>query len=221
MKTFTIFSTAVLMFMFGSLVGMGCGSPRVTELIADSVNEFSGQQGEKGWSYGYWEKTADTAYSQTTDFQLLKHFGSDPINGLSGHPEFTTGRLWYLEDGRYYTSLWANGGHPHGKMNLGSYAPAEHWVVRRWVSTTSGPVSISGHAGKVMPWGANWSGDVKARIVIDGVTLFDKTINDGGSKYSIKATVQPGSLVDFLIGPGMGIGVIEFTATLRSASAPK
>lgn len=222
MKTNIIrLSTFALMLVFCSLLGLcQSGSPQVTKLIADSVAGFSGQQGKNGWSYGYWDSTADAdkTYSQTTDFQLLKHFGSDPINGISGHTEFTTGKLWYLEDGFYYTSLWARGGHPNSTMDLGKYAQVEHWAVRRWVSTTSGLVSISGHAGKVMPWGANWSGDVKARIVVDGATVFNTTIDDGGSKYTVSASVQPGSLVDFLIGPGTGIGVIEFTATIESVS---
>lgn len=99
-----------------------------------------------------------TRFEWHADFQLLRHFGSDPINRLSDRPEFTTGKLWYLEDGVYYTSLWAEGGHPHGTMDLGAYARVEHWAVRRWVSTTSGLVNISGHAGKTMPWGENWGG---------------------------------------------------------------
>ncbi|MHC4822826.1 MAG: hypothetical protein ACYTEP_02280 [Planctomycetota bacterium] len=206
-----------------SLLAVGCQSeaPRASDLIADSVGGFSGQQGDNGWSYGYWDRSADVdkAYSQGTDFHLLRHFGDDPRNQLSSHTEFTTGKLWYLEDGLYYTSLWAKGGHPHGTMDLGTYARAEHWAVRRWVSSTSGPVSITGHAGKEMPWGANWSGDVRARIVVDGVTLFDTAIDDGVSMYDVGATVHPGSLVDFLIGPGESVGVVEFTGTIRTAPA--
>lgn len=220
MKTNLIrMTTAASILALCSLLTVGCqsDSPRASEIIADSVSGFSGQQGDNGWSYGYWDSSADAdkTYSQETDFQLLRHFGDDPMNQLSSHTEFTTGQLWYLEDGQYYTSLWARGGHPHGTMNLGSYARADHWVVRRWVSSTSGPVSISGHAGKVMPWGANWSGDVAVRIVVDGVTVFSSSIDDGGSAYAVDATVQPGSLVDFLIGPGASVGVMEFTGTIR------
>lgn len=192
-----------------------------SEIVADSVSGFSGEQGANGWSYGYWDRSADTdkSYSQTTDFQLLRHFGSDPINNLSGRREFTTGKLWNLQDGLYYTSLWAEGGHPNGAMDLGTYAQVEQWAVRRWVSTTKGPVTISGHAGKVMPWGENWGGGVKALIVVDGTTLFDTDLDNHRKNYSIDATVQIGSLIDFLIGPNPSIGVTELTATIRAAPA--
>jgi hypothetical protein len=192
-------------------------------VVADSVGGFSGQQGANGWSYGYWDHTADTdkSYSQTTDFQLLPHFGSDPINQLSTRPEHGTGQLWTLQDGRYYTSLWAGGGHPNGTLYLGGHAQGEHWAVRRWASTANGPVTISGHAAKVL--GTNWGGAVQTRIVVDGTPVFSAVIDNAGTNYSVNATVRRGSLVDFLIGPGpagaYSIGVTKFTATIRTAPA--
>jgi hypothetical protein len=214
---------AALALAVCSSLTTGCHTASLppSEIVADSVSEFSGKQGANGWSYGYWDRSADTdkSYSQATDFQLLRHFGSDPINRLSGHSEFTTGMLWNLQDGLYYTSLWAGGGHPNGTMKLGTYAQVEQWAVRRWVSTTQGPVTISGHAGKVMPWGEKWGGGVQALIVVDGTTLFHTDIDDGGTDYSIDATIQIGSRVDFLIGPNPSVGVIDFTATLRAAPA--
>ena len=220
--TVRLWATALALAL-GSPLTTGCHTASLppSEVVADSVRGFSGTQGANGWSYGYWDRSADSdeSYSQATDFRLLRHFGSDPINNLSGHREFTTGPLWNLQDGLYYTSLWAEGGHPNSSMKLGTYAQAEQWAVRRWVSTTHGPVTISGHAGKVMPWGENWSGGVQMLIVVDGKTLFRTDINDGGADYSIDATVRAGSLVDFLIGPNPSIGVMEFTATLRTAPA--
>ncbi len=198
----------------------GCrpSDPKPSGIVADSVSGFSGQQGADGWSYGYWDRAAgpDTNYNQTTDFQLLKHFGSDPINRLSGRQEFTTGQLWTLKDGVYYTSLWAEGGHPNSAMQLGEHAPAEHWAVRRWVSSVDGPVIISGHAGKVMPWGENWRGVCQALIVVDGTTVFSADMDNRGTDYSLDATVRIGSKVDFLIGPGPSVGVTKFTATIQT-----
>src|SRR5438445_7846494 len=83
-----------------SLLTIGChnASFRSSQIVADSISGFSGKQGANGWSYGYWDRSGDShgSYSQTTDFQLLGHFGSDPINQTSSHPEFTTGKLWTL-----------------------------------------------------------------------------------------------------------------------------
>lgn len=192
-------------------------TPVSADTIADSVRDFSGKQGLNGWMYGYWDESmdADGKYDQTSDFRLLSSFGADQINGLSVHTEFTTGDLWYLEDGRYYTSLWAEGGHPHGAMNLGSYATANHWVVRRWASTVNGRIEISGHAGKVMPWGENWVGSSRFLIVAGGEQVYEAEVDDDGQEYTVTAMVGVGTPVDFLIGPGSGIGVMRFTAELR------
>ena len=195
----------------------GVGAHQGSNLIADSVRDFSGVQGANGWSYGFWDSEFDDdgAYDPATDFALLPHFGVDPINGLSGREEFTTGELWYLEDGRFYTSLWAAGGHAHGNLELGAHAKADHWVVRRWVSTVDSEVEIRGHAGKQMPWGENWSGGVVFQILVGDSKVYEAVVDDGGRRYSVTATVEAGTTVDFLIGPGPAIGVAEFTAGIR------
>jgi hypothetical protein len=215
---------SILVWLFGCfnlLAGTSLASPQQNSaVIADSVGDFSGEQGSNGWFYGYWDRSSDQdgVYDQASDFRLLTHFGEDPINGLSQHPEFTTGELWYLEDGLYYTSLWAEGGHPHGTMDLGVYAKADHWVVRRWISSVDSDVEIHGHAGKVMPWGRNWAGDVKFHVVVGGSRIYEAAFSDGGEGYSVRATIQAGTPVDFLIGPGSGIGVIKFTGTIKVMS---
>jgi hypothetical protein len=200
-------------------------------MVADSVSGFSGNQGANGWSYGYWDRTADTdkSYCQTTDFQLIRHFGSDPINGLSSRTDFTTGKLWILQDGVYYTALWAEGGSSNGTAELATQAKVEHWAVRRWVSTVNGPVTISGHAAKILYWGDVDSGQV--RIVVDGSTVFSAVSHQRdtnstdivmrGTNYSVNVTVHIGSLVDFLItaGPtetGGAYGPVKFTATIHA-----
>ena len=190
----------------------------LAEPVADSVEDFSGTQGLNGWTYGYWNESedADGTYDQAADFRLFSSFGNDRINGLSSHSEFTTGELWFLEDGRYFTSLWAEGGHPRGSMDLGSYARADHWVVRRWTSTVSGRIEISGHAGKVMPWGENWIGSTRFLVVAGGERIHEAEVDDGGQEYSVTATVEAGTPVDFLIGPGSGIGVMRFTARIMN-----
>ena len=217
-----------------SLLTTGCrtASLRPSEMLADSISGFSGTQGANGWSYGYWDRTADTdrSYGQTTDFQLLRHFGSDPINGLSSRSDFTTGKLWILQDGRYYTALWAEGGSSNGTTELAAQAKVEQWAVRRWVSTANGPVTISGHVAKILPWGVRDSGRV--HIVVDGATVFSAALDPssewpgaiyiGGTNYSVNATVHIGSLVDFFISPappenGGAFGPVKFTATIRAA----
>jgi hypothetical protein len=215
---------AALALAVCSSLPTGChtASLPTSEIVADSVSGFSGKQGANGWSYGFWDRTGDTdkSYSQTTDFQLLRHFGSDPINRLSSRSDFTTGMLWILQDGRYYTALWAEGGSANGTTKLAPQDKVEHWAVRRWVSTVNGPVTISGHAARILEWGGVDSG--QAHIVVDGATVFSTATHTDGMNYSVNATVHIGSLVDFLItaGPtetGGAFGPVKFTATLRAA----
>jgi hypothetical protein len=193
------------------------------------MSGFSGKQGSDGWFYGYWDRTADTdkIYSQTTDFQLLRHFGSD-----FNHPDFTTGKRWTLKDDLYFTALWAEGGGPNGTWEGGTRAKVEHWAVRRWVSTVDGPVTIGGHIAKILPWGGRDSGRV--HVVVDGATVYSAALASGlewgggsvyigGTNYSVNATVHIGSLVDFLISPGPtesggASGPVKFTATIHAAS---
>ena len=209
-----------------SLLTIGCHTASVlrSEIVADSVSAFSGEQGANGWSYGYWDRTADTdpSFNQATDFQLLRHFGSDPINQVSSHPDFTTGKLWTLQDGLYYTALWAEGGSANGTTKLAAQAKVEHWAVRRWVSTVNGPVTISGQAAKILDWGDVDSG--QARIVVDGTTVFSASTHRRSTNYSVNVTLHLGSLVDFLItaGPtetGGAFGPVKFTATIQAAPA--
>ena len=211
--------TGILGLLVLGLLVAGARAPSGPESVADSVRDFSGQQGAGGWYYGYWARSTDTddRYAPAADFELLPHFGRDPVNRLSGHEEFTTGPLWNLEDGRYYTSLWAEGGHPHAAMNWGRYEAVEQWAVRRWVSAVEGPVTVRGHVGKVMPWGENWSGSVRTEIVVDGETVFSDEVDDGGRDYSVDVVLDLGSLVDFLIGPGTAFGVVDFTATIQES----
>ncbi len=207
-----------------SFLVSGCRTAPVlrSENVADSVRGFSGEQGANGWFYGYWDRTGDNdqSFSQTTDFQLLKHFGDDPVNQVSSHPDFATGKLWTLQDGLYYTALWAEGGSANGTTKLAPQAKVEHWAVRRWVSTVHGPVTISGQASKILDWGNAESG--QARIVVDSATVFSAATHGLTTNYSVTATVRIGSRVDFLItaGPpatGGAFGPVKFTATIRAA----
>jgi hypothetical protein len=87
---------AVLALAICSWLTAGCQTSSLlpAETIADSIRGFSGEQGANGWSYGYWDRTADAdqSYNQSTDFRLLRNFGSDPINQVSSHTDFTTGQ---------------------------------------------------------------------------------------------------------------------------------
>jgi len=49
--------------------------------------------------------------------------------------------------------------------------------------------------------------------------VFSAAVDDGGSAYSVETTVRVRSHADFLIGPNPGMGVIDFTSHIRSATS--
>ena len=68
-------ATAPVVVILALLANQGhSASQEFSKVVADSVGGFSGQQGENVWSYGYWDRTADTGKScdQATDFQPLR-----------------------------------------------------------------------------------------------------------------------------------------------------
>ncbi|MBL8816309.1 MAG: hypothetical protein JNL58_09780 [Planctomyces sp.] len=223
----SLYRTILAAIALHSIFANGCfsqsPSDETSKPLADSVSEYSGEQGLHGWYYGYWDRTSDDdrKYNQAMDFRPLKHFGDDSITGISTRTEFTTGKIWYLQDGKYYTSLWAEGGHANSGKKLGNYAATEHWAVRRWKSDVTASVTISGHVGKVMPWGKNWNGGCRALIVVDGKQVLSAEADEDEKDFSVDVKVEEGSFVDFLIGPGPSIGVIKFTATIAPEAPSK
>ena len=134
-----------------------------------------------------------------------------------------------LEDGRFYTAIWAEGASSNGTTSLAPQSKVEHTAVRRWVSTVEGDVTISGHVAKILAWGGDHN---KVHIVVDGAAVFSTALAPptkadrdaifiGGEDYSVRIKVQVGSLVDFLVSPappetGGAFGPVKFTATIRT-----
>ncbi len=165
-------------------------------IIADSVAEFSGVQGQDNWYYGYWDRTndADGQYAPN-EFQVM----TQHMNAPSGTYGPDHGSAWYSVDGTYWTSIWQGGQHPNGTNGNHGHAPVEQWSIRRWVSELSGQVSISGLLGCEPGWGCS----VVGMIVVDGDIQFSQTIPTGqpAQAYAIPFNVNVGSFVDFVVSP--------------------
>src|SRR5258706_8470271 len=101
-------------------------------VIADSQFEFSagGHQGENSWINGYYDKTGDDDGTyQATDFQPFPR-----ADGPWSPTNFWAGSAWAWFNGNPpWDTIGAIDVHPNG-INNG----VEHWVIRRWVSTTTG-----------------------------------------------------------------------------------
>jgi hypothetical protein len=183
-------------------------------ILADSVGDFSNVQGQDNWYYGFYDKTNDPdhTYNSVTDFQLMTEFRS-----------IYEGPAWLVEDGTYWTSLWASGGHPNGLVTSGGRTSVEHFAIRRWVSDFSGSATISGVLAKLNTTGGN---GIAGRIWLNGVHIYGQFISgtDGvGVDYSIDVDVSTGDTVDFMIDAWMARDSFDsttFTATIVGESAP-
>ena len=76
--------------------GFGFSAKVLQNTLADSVEDFAGVQGARGWSYGYYDRTADEdgIYNPTNDFN-----NSNPNLGFTNR---FLGDGWYLGAGDEY-----------------------------------------------------------------------------------------------------------------------
>jgi hypothetical protein len=151
------------------------------ELVAHSTRGFSDTQGRCGWSYGY------VAPATSDAFQLMEEY--DVVDAD-----------WYVARGTYWTVMDGAHTHPNGTLTSRGRLPVEHWTVRRWTSNVSGVVRIIGEVRKSV--GAVDGNGVVARVVVDGITLFEQTVVDEtGIPVEVTASLAEGSTVDFVVDP--------------------
>jgi len=147
--------------------------------IADSVNEFSSTQGQNNWYYGYYESPLNSS-----GFQQMNQYN----NGI-----------WWLSQGDFWTSLWANGGHPNGAITSGNRQEVNQWTVRRWISEVDGEITLIGNLAKLNSSGGN---GIIGSILVDGQSIWSQLIGASdltGVNYQLKANVKKGDFVDFVI----------------------
>lgn len=164
-------------------------STAAAQPVANSVSDFSGVQGDKGWFYGYWDRTTDAngAYSPS-EFTLMQNY---------------SGGAWSAEPGTFWTLLRSTGAHPNGTTTSGGRTPDEQWAIRRYVPTVSADLSVSGLFGKES-YGMGGDG-ATALILVGGNVLYSSTI--GGmtapTAYAVNlGYVAAGTPIDIILTPG-------------------
>ena len=165
--------------------------PPPPELVADSVADFSGTQGQNNWFYGYYNKTTDLGGRyQTNDFIA---FPND--EGPHSPYNFWNGASWKWYDGNPpFDEIGERYMHPNGANNA-----QEHWTIRRWRCKASGTISIEWQLAKQAAGGTG----VTARVFYNGTQKDIATIagNDvTGVTRSLEITgVQPGDFIDIAL----------------------
>ena len=155
------------------------------KMVADSVDDYSDRQGQAGWSYGYADGTSvgQGPDAAAYDFQPMVSV-ADPWQREWGQPRYP-----WLAIGPRDAHPSGSGGHPI-------------WAIRRWTSSASGPVHIS---GRIIRGAAKGDG-VSAHIAVDGRVIFSADLGGASSTkdigYDVEADLRAGSKVDFIVTPG-------------------
>ncbi|MEX2185504.1 MAG: Ig-like domain-containing protein [Pirellulales bacterium] len=165
-------------------------------IVADSLADYSGTQGQNGWYYGYFNRSTDAdGQYETSEFVAFPN---------SGGPWSAT---------NYYNASsatwnWFNGNPPWTNFNFermhpnGTNTGPEHWAIRRWMSDVSGPVVL---AGEIAKSDSGIGGDgIRGTIFVDGAPVFAVNIagtNRVGESFEIPLTLAVGTIVDFVVAP--------------------
>lgn len=161
--------------------------------VADSIAEFSSTQGLDGWSYGYFNHTANGAYSAAafTEFAVFD----------GGESRWKASAAQVGANNNVYLSIDMLGGHPNG---IGPDSQdASIWAVRRYTSEVAGTVRVDFDLRKINVSNTN-AGGITGHIFVDGLEVLSQFIGnaDGvGVQDSLYLDVGVGTLIDFAIDP--------------------
>ena len=169
-------------------------------VMADSIADFSGVQGQNGWTHGYrsYTSTGETEnYNAQTDF--IPFPGGDGQGEWDGFVQTWTGTIWDLNTAAAapWTELGPENLHPNG-LNNGD----EHWNIRRWASevTAETTVQFVWNTRKQAAAGTGITGG----IWINGTKFVAVAVagsNTAGTIRTNYARLKPNDIVDLVLSP--------------------
>jgi hypothetical protein len=171
-------------------------------IVADSVSDFSGVQGQDNWFYGYYSGSLDP-----TSFSQMNVFDSP-----------SRPNTWLVDENEFYTGIDSIGGHPNGAPSTRN--DVVQFAVRRWIVESTGLFTISGNLADLdLGFGDN---GVVGRIYSGTTEIFSQIIGAGdmaGVDYSWTGNLVAGTTVDFVIDPFQANDFFDstrFTATIQT-----
>lgn len=165
--------------------------------VADSVAEFSGVQGQNGWYYGFYNRSADPGgvYGPAADFRLLTGYSASD-SGFPGQ-----GGAWRATGSYPYPKVFAALQHPN-MTDLGAY---DGWAIRRWVSEVDGMAKITGTVFRG-PGSYYGQGDgFGYYIYVDGNLAYSRWMASTDNTvvaYEVTRDLRAGAFVDFVAVAG-------------------
>jgi hypothetical protein len=160
-------------------------NPFETCVVADTVDDFSDEQGENSWFYGYWDAANDPdgRYDPATDFKPMEYCRENtwlPAGRCDADPEWTQNLSHGLQ---------------HAETD-----PQLELPVRRWVSDVSGPARLS--AEHDINGGGSGDG-TRALLLLDGDEIWQNEALPGGppGQAVLEVELEQGTLVEQLLHP--------------------
>ena len=160
-------------------------------IIANSVADFSGVQGQGGWFYGYY-----------TGVQNPTGFVQYPTYAMARSEWERNPSAWAGQSPGYFSTTTADGGHPHAVA--GGFTEVNS-AVRRWVSTFAGSARLQGTFRKTSTFFNGVQDGIVGRVFVNGTEVFSTTIpaTDGADRtFNLPVCLSVGSVVDIAIDPG-------------------
>jgi hypothetical protein len=163
------------------------------ELLADSVEDFSGIQGERQWFYGYYNKSLD----RIINYQVVDFVAFPRDDGPPSASNFWTGESWD----------WFNGNPPWDQIRRETMHPSgvntgeEHWAIRRWVSRAAGTLQVEWTLAKVNALGKGVTGRVYQNGVQRDILTIGGTQIAPTTRTVLLQGVKVGDFIDFALSP--------------------
>jgi len=160
------------------LAGLAAG-----QTIADSASDFSREQGTKSWFYGYYDGDGE---GEGDGAEPKGPYTDDDFERCTWHVDHWRGSKEWLR-------IQAGTQHPHAGEKMGN------WIVRRWVSTVTGTIRMTGTVAR----NSGEDGTTRFRVRIDGTEIKAYVLGGDSKSASVDLTadVRHGTYVDFAVAP--------------------
>ncbi len=193
--------TRVFSAPFFAALSFFCCDIGRADVIADSRTDFSGNQGQADWYYGYRNYTGDGGGLNYDPFASFIQFpGGENAGTWDGGSQFWTGSDWDLNTAAAapWTFLGQTDIHPNGENN-----GFEHWTIRRWSAeqlSDPEPLAVTWHLQKQSQGGNGVTGALYQNGVrLDAATIAGDDTNGVTHTYYINASF--GDQIDLVLTP--------------------